>query len=230
MNTEMAFITLTIAVAILLLVGVSFVQRRSTTGKPGIAKVALLLSAWLVYITTLSIKGVFNTPAFPPRVPLLLVFPAFAFIAFFFASGRFKSFIAATPAAWPVYFQGFRVLVELLLHTLANNGRIPVEATFKGYNFDIIIGITAPIIAGLTYSKHLPKAILTLWNYLGLTTLAIVVFIFISHAYGPGIWHKQASIISQGFGLFPYTYLAGFLMPCAIFMHVYSLVRIKQDQ
>ncbi len=225
------FILLTAVIAIILVLGVRATARRAFADQAQQNKVVLravaVLAIWLVFITVMSVTGFYNSTAMPPRVPLFLVFPAFAFTGFFFLSGRNRQLITAVPAHWPVYFQSFRIAVELLLLGLAVKGMIPKEASFEGYNFDVVIGITAPLVGWLAYTrKAISNMVLRLWNIAGFCTLAIVVFIFISHAYYPQVWHKQESIISQGFGLFPYTYLAGFLMPAAVFMHVLSLKKI----
>lgn len=228
-----AFILLTIAIAIIFFAGIISVtkiaipdesqRRRFRT------RAALVLTGWLIYIAVLSLKGIFTSAALPPKVPLLLVFPAFIFTGFFFASSKFKNIINNTPIAWTVYFQSFRVIVELLLFALAANSMVPKEATFEGYNFDVFIGLTAPVVAWLAFSKKaVGKAGLVIWNVCGFITLGIVVTIFMSQAYFPHIWNKE-SILSTGFGLFPYTFLAGFLMPAAVFMHIFSLVKLRSS-
>ena len=156
-----------------------------------------------------------------------MVFPAFIFIGFFFGSGKFKNIIDNTPIQWTVYFQSFRIIVELLLFGLAINNLVPREATFEGYNFDVLIGITAPIIGWLAFSKKaIGKTALIVWNICGFATLAVVVGVFMIYAYFPQLVHKE-SILNTGFGSFPYTYLAGFLMPAAVFMHLFCLVKLK---
>ena len=226
------FIALTVFIAGIILAGIWKVTDTAIAeDKKRMAfrmRTVLFLTGWLVYITAASLKGVFTVGTFPPRVPLLLVFPVFAFTAFFFISGRFKNIIAHVPASWPVYFQSFRIIVELLLLGLSLKNMVPQEATFEGYNFDILIGITAPLIGWLAFSKKIiGKGVLVLWNLAGFVTLAVVVFVFMLHAYFPAAVHKQESILNSGFGLFPYTFLAGFLMPAAVFMHVLSLVKTK---
>jgi hypothetical protein len=190
--------------------------------------VALLLTIWLGYITIASLAGVFAYSGMPPRIPLGLIVPAFSFIGWFFVSGRFKNFIAAMPASWLVYSQFFRVAVELLLFGLFTQGVLPVSATFEGYNYEIVIGITAPVVGYLCITKRiLPAWVLLLWNIAGLCTLAAIVFIIISHAYLPALW-TDGKVKIEELGTFPYTLLPGFLMPLAVFMHIFSIVKSKR--
>lgn len=228
------FLALTLIVAIVLVAGINATAKRAFNNEGSQQKIvlraALFLVLWLGYITLTSVNGIYNNTTLPPRVPLLLVLPAFASGSFILFSGRNRQLIAALPPSWPVYFQVFRVGVELLLLLLAMNNMIPREATFDGYNFDVIIGLSAPVVAWAVFQNRALNILLYLWNVAGFITLAIVVVIFMTHAYAPALWHKQESIVSRGFGLFPYTYLAGFLMPCAVFMHVLSLIKLRQER
>ncbi len=190
-----------------------------------------MLIAWLVYVSLLSLAGVFRVGGLPPRIPLLLILPAFAFMTYFFRSQETKDLIAATPASWLVYAQSFRVVVELMLHALFLKGVLPKAGTYEGYNYELVIGITALAVGYWGYTrKALPKIALIIWNVSGLATLATIVFIMISHAYFPGIYSNPEKLNIADFGSFPYTLLAGFLMPLAVFMHVFSLKKLASEK
>ncbi len=230
---QACFILLTLLLAIILYLMAVNVSLKAIND-PGkqrsfIRKTALILICWLVYISALSVTGIFSITAFPPRIPLLLVSPAFAFIIYFFTNKRFKNIIALTPPAWPVYFQSFRVIVELLIWGLFMKGIFPQSATFEGHNFDILIGLTAPFVAYYTFTKaRLGKVIFKLWNIAGLSTLVIIVSIIMRHAYFPSMQNNPENVLIKGFGTFPYTFLAGLFMPLAVFMHIFSLIKIRK--
>lgn len=224
------FILLTILLLYTLYIGVIRVAGKTYTeaGRRNSFKIrtALILSAWLTYIVAISFTGIFTNETLPPRIPLLLVLPTFIFFIYFFTNRKFKDVIANTPASWPVYIQVFRVGVELLIWGSVLNGVLPKAASFEGYNYDIVIGITAPIAGYFLIKNGRPKKwMLLAWNVAGLATLAIVVFILISYAYNYRWWGQSESILSKGFGLYPYTFLAGFLMPVAVFMHIFSIIK-----
>lgn len=191
---------------------------------------AMVLVVWLAYITGISLTCVFTIVSMPPRIPLLLVFPAFLLFLYFFTGRKFKKFIEATPAALPVYIQSFRIAVELLILSLFLNGLLPVSATFEGYNFDVVIGITAPVMGFLVAKGLVHRAIVLLWNIAGLTTLLIVVVILLTQAYFPSAWHSNQSTLPKALGVFPFTLLAGFFMPVAVFLHVLSLFRVAKKK
>ena len=228
MMLQACFIGLALALIIivyLLLVNVSLKafadpaqQRRFIT------RSAAVLVCWLIYVSAISVTGIFENSSMPPRIPLLLVMPTFLFFTYFFTSKKFKPVIAATPHSWPVYFQSFRVIVELLIYSAFLKGVLPKSATFDGHNFDILIGLTAPLVAYLTFTRgKVSKPLFFLWNVAGLITLAIVVLILMRHAYV--VTNDSLSILHKGLGDFPYTYLAGLFMPLAVFMHIFSLVK-----
>ncbi|MCD6012171.1 MAG: hypothetical protein K0Q79_2033 [Flavipsychrobacter sp.] len=229
---QAGFIILTVVLAIVLFVySVNVVSKAYSADKRKrfLFKAALVIFGWLAYVTFISLTGIFTDTSLPPRIPLLLVLPTFLFFIYFFRNRHFKPLIAQTPATWPVYFQSFRIFVELLIWQAYLNDILPKEASFEGYNFDVMIGITAPLVGYFLFRNGVPKSksLIILWNIAGFITLAIVVSILISQAYFYSIWGLTESAVNKGFGLFPYTLLAGFLMPAAMFMHIFSLVKTK---
>ncbi len=231
---QACFIVLTLVMATLVYVGAAKVAGNTFTNpqqqKQFKIRTGLLLTGWLAYVSAISFTGILKTTALPPRIPLLLILPCFAFVFWFFRSTRLRAVIAATPGHWLVYAQSFRIVVELSLHALYLKGLLPRAATFEGYNFEIVIGITALVVGYLGFTrKTLPRTIIVLWNCAGLLTLAIVVFLILSHVYFPQIYTNPAPVSINDFGSFPYTLLAGFLMPLAVFMHVFSLVKARRN-
>lgn len=228
------FIFLTLFMASLVYFGAASVGTSIISNKLKLRRfkttVAIILTTWLVYVSLLSLAGVFKVGGLPPRIPLLLVLPPFAFITYFFSKKKHRNLIEATPASWLVYSQSFRVVVELMLYSLFLQGVLPKAGTYEGYNYEILIGITSIVVGYWGYTrKALPNIVLKIWNYTGLVTLTIVVFIMISHAYFPDLYTKPEKLNISDFGSFPYTLLAGFLMPLAVFMHVFSLKKIANE-
>jgi hypothetical protein len=228
------FILLAITLALILYAGAGNIAGKTFTRvvekKQFRRRTAIVLIVWLLYISLLSIAGVFTVSTLPPRIPLLLILPAFVFFAFLFTGRKFKKIVENTPSSWPVYFQSFRVIVELLLLGLYLQGMLPKAATFEGSNFDIIIGITAPLVGYYIFNKGTPgKIFVFIWNIAGLVTLSVVVSILLSHAYFYRHLNENESILNKGLGQFPFVFLAGFFMPLAVFMHLFSIVRMKTN-
>jgi hypothetical protein len=103
---------------------------------------------------------------------------------------------------------------------------VPAIMTFEGRNFDILCGLTAPLIYYFGYiKKTLSKNILIAWNVLCLLLLANVVVIAI----------LSAPFAFQKFGFeqpniaifyFPFIWLPGFIVPVALFTHLVALRRL----
>lgn len=226
------FILLTAVLAVIIFAGASYAANRAFAerNKQNAFKIktALLLVLWITYVSGMSINNVFLDPSLPPRIPLLLVLPFFIFIAYFFLSGRYKHIIAAIPLSWLMYFQTFRIMVELLLFGLFMEHMLPWAATFEGYNFDVGIGITAPIFGFLASKKRINTLGIRAWNIIGLLTLLAVVVIINTYAYRPWLFNETSTILGKGFGTFPFIFFAGFFMPLAVFMHIFSLVKTRK--
>ena len=227
------FVLLTLLMCALVYTAISIISRKALADdinrKRVKRNVALSLAGWLAYVCVISFSGLLTTTSLPPRVPVFLILPLFVFMVFFFTRQRFNWIINATPVSWLTYTQSFRIGVELLLVSLAINGSFPVAATLEGYNFDILIGVSALAVGYWGVTRVRPNnAMLIAWNLAGLATLAVVIFVVITYAYFPGIWPKKENFSVAEFGSFPFTLLPGFLAPFAIFLHVFSLVKMSR--
>lgn len=176
---------------------------------------------WIGYIVVLSSRGVLNDFGLPPRVPLLIVIPAITAIVFVTGKSSFKNILVNTRLHLPVYLQSFRIFVELLIYGAFLEGVFPEQATMNGLNFDILVGISAPVIGLLIqYNKIRVKALIV-WNIIALVILAVTVYSFISTYYFTDYLSRIGS--NKSFVDFPYLLLPSVLLPVAIFLHVISI-------
>ena len=75
-----------------------------------------------------------------------------------FAASPFGAVAArATPIAWLIGLQSFRMVVEILLHQGYLAGFVPPQMTWEGRNWDILTGLTAIPVACLAARKLLPS-------------------------------------------------------------------------
>ena len=183
---------------------------------------------WLVYMSALAGTGFFRVFTMPPRIGLFLILPLFAGIAYFFLRKKHAVLAQAIPPAWPLYLQSFRIAVELLILGMFWRGMFPVEPTMEGYNFDILAGLTAPVVAYLAFQrKAISRQIVRWWNILGLVLLANVVIIFNTLLLKPALWGYDSSPVNPAFGAMPYLQIAGIFMPLAVFLHFFSLAQMR---
>ncbi len=181
-------------------------------------------AVWLCYIAGMAATGFFMVLTLPPRFPIFIIIPAFIFIGWFFLSGRADHLLSVVPKQQPIYLQSFRIVVELLILGAFKKGLATYEPTLEGYNFDVLMGLSAAPVAWLVFSKKiLPEKTALIWNFIGLLALANVVGIFLSLLVKPQLWGYPATPISPEFGTMPYLLIPAVYMPLAVFLHVFSI-------
>ena len=123
---------------------------------------------------------------------------------------------------WLIYIQGFRIIMEIILFLLAENGIIQERLTFTGMNFDILAGITALGVGWLVQRNKISKRSLIVWNSAGIILLLnIVILVILSTPYPFGVF-KEEPLTTMVF-YFPFIWLPGFVAPFALAMHVFSI-------
>ena len=202
----------------------SAIKQKTLNSLP--AKIVITAIAfWLLFTGILALGGFYlDTRGFPPRFALVPL-PAFVFIGFLFVLYR-KSFIEKLPLTVLTLLHVVRIPVEIVLWLLYKNGMIPVIMTFEVRNFDILAGLTAPIITWLAFKQKTPnRALLISWNVICLLLLTNIV---------------TTAVLSlptdfQVFGLdqpnkavlyFPYIWLPAIVVPIVLFAHLASLWKL----
>jgi len=183
------------------------------------------LIIWLVIQAVLSLNNIYNidTNTFPPKILLLGILPTILTIILLFFTAKGRRFIDSLPLKNLTYLNIVRIPVEIILYWLFLNKVVPELMTFEGRNFDILAGISAPIIAyfGFTKSKLSRKTIL-IWNFICLGLLInIVLYAFFS---APSPIQKfafdQPNIAILNF---PFCWLPTFIVPIVLFGHLVSI-------
>ena len=120
-----------------------------------------------------------------------------------------------------------RIPVELCLYQLFIEGKIPEIMTFTGWNFDILIGISAVVILiyQLVKKKNLARQFFVLWNVIGLIFLSVIVIIAILSSPLP---IQQFAFDQPNMALleFPFSMLPTCIVPIVYISHVLLLKRI----
>ena len=180
------------------------------------------LGLWLAVTAALANAGALSDwTARPPRIGLLPL----AFLASTLLLGRtatFRALVEATPRAWPILAQTFRVPVELTLFALCASGRAPVQVTFEGRNLDVLVGLTAPLMAWWVWRRRASPALVVSWNVLGLAILANTVVTVLTSTPGP-LHRPWPGAPFTAIATWPLVWLPAFLAPLAVLLHVVSL-------
>ena len=178
---------------------------------------------WVVLVGGLAQNGFFqNLTTLPPRpvVAMLLWLPVVLALTY---TNAFKRLALATPPQWLIYFQAFRIAVELLLFQAFVRGLLPVQMTFEGRNFDVLSGVLA-LLAGYQVAKRVKgwRAIATLYNIIGLVLLLNVLVIALLSMPTPLRYFMNEPALTA-VGRFPFIYLPTVLVVFAYSFHILSL-------
>lgn len=182
---------------------------------------------WLIYLVIIQKLGLLENFDLPPRMPLLIVIPIVLFIVWVTSNRSFRTLLSQTPLHLPIFLQSFRIAVELLIYGAYLKGVFPKTATFEGINYDILVGISAPIVGVLVLLGKIDKKAVLIWNIAALLILSLTVYSFISTYY---FTDYLVTTGTKEFAKFPYLLLASVLLPTAIFLHVLSLRQVLQKR
>jgi len=136
-------------------------------------------------------------------------------------TAAFRTLLRSTPVYWPIGLQVFRVAVETILFALHKTGRAPVQVTFEGRNFDILVGLTAPLVAWAVARGRANPWLVVGWNALGLGVLVNTMAVVATSTPGPLFLWPGAPFTELL--RWPLVWIPAFLAPVALMLHVASL-------
>lgn len=180
---------------------------------------------WLVVQAILGATGFYRTDAPTPR-PMLLLGPPLVVVAVALLIPRSRRWLTGLPLRPLVWVHAVRVAVELVLWGLAERGVVPRAMTFEGTNFDILTGLTAPVVAVVGFRAGQPRRwLLTGWHLMGIGLLANVVTTAVLSMPTP---LQQLNFDRPNVGVFdfPFTWLPAFVVPAVLLAHLASLAQL----
>lgn len=217
-------ITLCVLVTATVLLSIVFLrpayQRSTAKGK---ALPLLLLALLIIVQSVLAGKGFFaqtiqNTPP-PAGLAILVIMAMTLYLALRYPP--FKT-LTATDTIKLAYLQTFRFPLELIFIWLLGYNAIPIEMTFEGRSPDILIGLSAPVVAFAVQRNWLPAKALLIWNFIGLGFLLNIMTIAVLCL--PTNFRVLFESVPNEFVLyFPYNLIPVVLVMMALFLHVLSL-------
>ena len=139
--------------------------------------VVLIIFFWIGFQFVLAMKGFYlDSMSLPPR-PALMVAPPLVLLGILLALNKGRSFLRSLDLKTLTWLHLVRVPVEVMLWLLFLDKLLPVDLTFEGVNWDILMGLTAPLVVYFYFSKKImSKGMLIGWNILSLLLLGNVVF------------------------------------------------------
>lgn len=196
----------------------------------GSKNVLLTALAWLALQAAVGLSGFYTvTNTVPPRF-VLLIGPPLLLIAALFATNRGRLFIDGLHTKWLTLLHAVRLPVEMGLLWLALHKYVPQLMTFEGRNFDIVSGLTAPVVFYFGYvKKSLGRNVLLGWNLLCLTLLINIVINAVLSAPLP---FQQFAFDQPNVALlyFPFVWLPCFIVPAVALSHIVCLRQLLRQR
>lgn len=189
-------------------------------------RILMIILAWLAIQSVIALSGFYKiTNTVPPRF-MLLVAPALVVIAWLFISKKGRQFLRNLDTRFLTLLHVVRIPVEVILFCLFLYKQIPQLMTFEGRNFDIIAGITAPVIFYYGFVKsRLNKLILLLWNIVSIGLLANIVINAILSLPSPfqRFAFEQPNVAIL---FFPFIWLPCFIVPAVLLSHLTVIMQL----
>ena len=211
-----------IVIGLTTLLTLVFVYKATHYSKP----VATGIVLWLLLQSIISLTGFYTeTYSIPPRFPLTIL-PPLLLIAVLFFTGKGRRFIDGLDVKTLTLLHTIRIPVELVLYSLLLYKVIPEIMTFEGRNFDILSGLTAPLIYYFGFvKKWLSRGVILFWNFVCLGLLVNVVSIAILAVPTP--FQKFAFDQPNVAVLyFPFIWLPCFIVPVVLLSHLATIRRM----
>ena len=184
-----------------------------------------IIFGWCFLISILAYNGFyhyaqgdkFSTFAF-------VLVPAIIFIVYL---SRNKSFYENRDLQWSTAVHIIRFPVELLLFQLAVRELLPMEMTYKGWNFDIIPGISSILLLIWMNFGTVNKKLLLVWNIFG---LIFILFILTNGFLSQELLYKNFgySVPNTAITYFPMILLGGVIVPIVIYTHISDIILLSK--
>lgn len=184
-------------------------------------RAVLVIAAWLVVTGGVAASGLLRrVDVVPPPAALLIAVVLLVAVAV--SVSRPGTLLATrVPLVVLVGVQSFRLPLELVMHRAGERGIMPPELSYGGFNFDIVTGAAALLIAtALRAGWRVPGAVLWVWNTWGLWCLAVILAIAVAsspmvRAFGDDPRHINTWVLHL-----PYVWLPTVLVVIALAGHV----------
>lgn len=192
-------------------------------------KFLMAIVAWLTIQSAIGVTGFFTvTNTLPPRFLLLIALPFTAIITILSAV-KGKGFIDGFDIKKLTLLHTIRIPIEIVLFWLCLNKAVPQLMTFEGRNFDLISGVTAPLVYYFGFIKgKLGARAMLVWN---LICLLILLFTVSNAILSSPIPFQKFAFDQPTIAVlyFPFIWLPGIVVPLVIFSHLISIRLLLKD-
>lgn len=191
-------------------------------------RVIVLSILWLAFQAALATSGFYEQTSTKPFYFLTMIPPTLVLIATLFLSKKGRQFIDSLDVKTLTLLHTVRIPVEICLLWLSIQKFIPELMTFEGRNFDIIAGITAPIVYFFYFkTKKLSSNVFIIWN---VAMLLLLINIIINALLSVPLPFQQFAFDQPNIAIlhYPYVWLPSFIVPAVIFSHLVTIRRVRK--
>jgi len=192
-------------------------------------KLTTLILIWAIIQSILAYSNFYqDTTSIPPRFGLVLI-PAFFLMIYSFLPKHLDGILANRNSKISTFLHVVRFPIEIILLQLFIHQMIPELMTFEGRNYDIIIGITAPIVGFLSLKNWISKKMLLGWNMIG---LFFVSFILVNGILSAELPFQQFGFEQPNKAIlyFPFILLPAIVVPIVIWTHLTDIIKLWKEK
>jgi hypothetical protein len=189
-----------------------------------------IVTVWMIVQSSLSKSAFYqNTEVFPPRIFAFGASPALVAVVAACLILR-RDLIDRLSLRTLTLLHTIRVPVEITLYWLAVERLIPDTMTFAGRNFDVLSGLTAPLVYYFAFrGRRTNRPLLLIWNCAALLLLINIVALAILSFPSP----LQAVALEQpnrAVTYFPFIWLPTVVVPIVFFAHLAAIIKLTRSR
>jgi hypothetical protein len=186
---------------------------------------------WLLMSGIMGYRGFYqDVSSLPPKFIFAIV-PPLVVILFLFVFPAGRKFIDTFDMRSLTIISIVRIPVELVLYWLSVHKAVPELMTFAGRNFDILAGLTAPIVYYTCFkgSRVTNKTPLLVWNIL---SLGLLLNIVINAVLSAPFRFQQFAFDQPNIAVlyFPFIWLPCFIVMVVLFSHLVSIRKLSKPE
>jgi hypothetical protein len=185
-----------------------------------------ILVVWFLLAVAGSLLGVFDSEPRPPLpLGLAAVIPVALFAFCYLTSVRFRELVLSLDLRILTVAQTWRVggIVFLILY---QHGALPGAFAIPAGWGDIVIGITAPVVAWY-WKRPFPSKTFIVWNVMGSLDLVMAVSLGVLASATP-VGVLAGDVTTRLMGQFPLSLIPTFFVPLLLILHLISLSRVRK--
>lgn len=179
---------------------------------------------WLSLFGALSIISITLPGTVDLSVAIVVAFLLPLVVLAVVLTGKWPTLTAEQDDSFVHYFHLWRLPASFVPLWLYQSGVVPIQMTFEGYNFDIIAGLTAPVLSSLAFGQQmLNKTVVMVWNILA----AIILLASTWVVYSELMTNSQLMAL---YASVPFSLLLLALAPLSLAFHVQAVWRVLQGK